>query len=560
MGAHVIKPATHKLIAFALITLGLGLGLGSTPLSLGAAQAAPAVQPASVPQIVAMRRLTEAQYRNSIADIFGPDIKVAGRFEPIVRPVHELIASGARETAISPAGLEQFDAIARGVAADVFGETHRLQFMPCKIEYTAAASHPCAEAVLAPIGRYLFRRPLTADERRFYARTATKAAIAAGSFEKGLELALGAMLISPQFLYVIETAEPDPDHPGALRLDNYSRAARLSFMLWNSTPNASLLNAAEQGRLTDPVVLSATAERMVQSPRFEQGVRAFFADMLLFEKFDELAKDPVIYPYFNQDVLQALPEQTLLMITGHLLDRNGSYQELFTTPETVMTRSLGALYQVPVRRSSGWEPFSFAAKDDRAGLVGQAGFLALYSHSGRSSPTLRGRAIREVLMCQPVPNPPGNVNFTAVQDVTNIATPTARIRLNAHNTDPVCAGCHKITDPAGLALEKFDGIGAVRARENGAEIDVSGTMDGQAFFGAGGLGKVLAESPDTAQCLTSRALEYSAGRPPEDETELGAVQQRFAASGYTIRALFGRIAGSPDTYRVKPVTTPIAAH
>ena len=115
-----------------------------------------------------------------------------------------------------------------------------------------------------------------------------------------------------------------------------------------------------------------------------------------------------------------------------------------------------------MRRSSGWEPYSFSDKDDRAGLVGQAGFLALYSHSGRSSPTLRGRAIREVLMCQPVPNPPGNVNFTAVQDVTNKAMPTARIRLNAHNTDPVCAGLSQDYRPGGT------GVGKVRRDRRGA--------------------------------------------------------------------------------------------
>ena len=141
----------------------------------------------------------------------------------------------------------------------------------------------------------------------------------------------------------MESAEADPDHPGEWRLDNYARAARLSFVLWNSTSNETLLRAAEQGRLTDPAALSAIADKMVQSPRFEQGVRAFFTDMLLFEKFDELAKDPVIYPFFNQDVLAALPEQTLRTITRHLLDDNGSYQALFTTPKTEMTRALGAL-------------------------------------------------------------------------------------------------------------------------------------------------------------------------------------------------------------------------
>jgi Protein of unknown function (DUF1588)/Protein of unknown function (DUF1592)/Protein of unknown function (DUF1595)/Protein of unknown function (DUF1585)/Protein of unknown function (DUF1587) len=524
------------------------------------APAAPAPQPAlaSVPsfaparQVTAMRRLTEAQYRNAIADIFGPDIVVAGRFEPIVRPVHELIAHGARDSSLSPAGFEQFDAMARGIAGQVFGEANRTRFVPCA---PAAADKPdsaCAGKALAPLGRYLFRRPLTAVEQALYLRIANEAAPATGSFHKGLELALAAMLVSPNFLYVIETAEPDPAKPGAMRLDGWSRASRLSFMLWNTTPGEAMLRAVERGALTEPAQLSAIAARMVQSPRFEGGVRAFFADMLLFEKFDEIAKDPLIYPYFNQDVAKAMPEQMLRMVVDHLVVRGGDYRGLFTTPRTFINRPLAALYRVPMTRSAGWAPFEFDAGDDRAGLLGQAGFLALYSHSGRSSPTLRGRAIRELLMCQPVPNPPGNVNFTAVQDTANKAMPTARVRLDAHVSDPVCAGCHKITDPVGLSLERFDGIGAFRATENDAPIDVAAVMDGSPFSGATGLGKALASGPDASLCVSSRALEYAMAANPEQVSPLvEAVEKDFAAGGYQIRKLFLRVATMPEAWAVE---------
>lgn len=535
----------------ALPLLGLAWSMDSAPVN-AEANAPQAALPAAEDglRIVAMRRITEAQYRNAIADIFGPDIKVAGRFEPIVRPAHELIASGASNAAISPSGFEQFDAIARVISAQVFDEAHRGQFVPCAPTDAKGADPACAQQVLAPLGRYLFRRPLSAGEEAFFVKMAGDAAVPTGSFHKGLELALSAMLVSPRFLYVIETAEPDPAKPGELRLDNWSRASRLSFMLWNTTPNEALLKAAEQGKLTDQAQLSAVSQSMVDSPRFEQGVRAFFADMLLFEKFDELAKDPVIYPYFNQDVAQVMPEQMLRTISDHLLARNGDYRDLFTTQRTFMTRSLGALYKVPVTASKGWVPFEFAPSDDRAGLLGQAGFLAIYSHSGRSSPTLRGRAIREVLMCQPVPNPPGNVNFTAVQDTTNKAMPTARIRLTAHNTDPVCSGCHKITDPIGLTLERFDGIGRIRTLENDAPIDDSGSMDGTDFHGASGLGKALAGSPDTTSCVTSRVVEYATGRPAEEASLVEDLEKNFAAKGYGIRALFQRVASMPEAYRV----------
>jgi len=540
--------------------LALGL-MAASAIAIGAFalqphQAARADAPASAAaqptgySIVGMRRLTEAQYRNSIADIFGPDIRVAGRFEPIVRPVHEMIASGARDASISPSGLEQFDAMARIIAGQVFDEKHRAQFVPCAPKDAKQADGDCATRTLAPLGRYLFRRPLTPSEQAFYARLASDAAGRTGSFYKGLELSLAAMLVSPNYLYIIETAEPDPASPGALRLDNFSRASRLSFMLWNSTPNEALLQAASAGKLTDQAELSAIAGRMVQSQRFEQGVRAFFADMLLFEKFDELAKDPIIYPYFNQEVAQALPEQLLRTITGHLLTDNGDYRQLFTTNRTFLTRALGGLYQVQVHKSQGWERYEFAAGDDRAGILGQAGFLAIYSHAGRSSPTLRGRAIRELLMCQPVPNPPGNVNFTAVQDVHNKATPTARDRLSAHATDPACSGCHRITDPAGLSLERFDGIGAFRSTENDTPIDPAGSMDGISFSGAAGLGKTLAESPATTQCVASRAFEYATGKPSNDEDLVTGLDKQFAANGYAIRALFQRVASMPEAYRV----------
>mgnify|MGYP001183649404 CR=1 FL=1 len=547
------------------LALGLsGLALAGTvwtnlPADKAVAQESATVRAEPDFRIVGMRRLTETQYRNAIADVFGPDIRVAGRFEPIVRPVHELIASGARGSSLSPAGLERFDARARLVATQVFAPAHRAQFVPGAPASETAADDACARRTLDPLGRLLFRRPLTGSESAFYASLAAKATGATGSFGKGLELALGAMLVSPNFLYVIERAEPDPAAPGKLRLDAWSRASRLSFMLWNTTPGAALLDAAGKGTLNDPQHFRAIASRMVESPRFEGGVRAFFTDMLLFEKFDEMAKDPVVYPYFNQDVAQALPEQMLRTITDHLLTREGDYRGLFTTRRTWINRPLGAVYQVPVGNSRDWVPIEFAADSDRAGLLGQAGFLALYSHSGRSSPTLRGKAIRELLMCQPVPNPPGNVNFTAVQDTANKAMPTARVRLDAHSTDPVCAGCHKITDPIGLSLERFDGIGAFRASENDAPIDNAGGMDGATFTGGDGLGKTLAESADTTMCVASRALEYATGRPAENADTVEALLGRFESGGYRIRQLFLDVATMPEAYAVPAYAAPAPA-
>lgn len=546
-----MKLRTFCAIAAATLPLlSAGCARDESQQTAALVEAVPA-PPEALGEIVGLRRLTEAQYRNAIADIFGPDITVAGRFEPIVRPTHHLIATGAGNSALSPAGLEQFDAIARSISAQVFGERHRAAFLKCAPKAENLPDAACAAKVLMPLGRYLYRRPMTAAELAGYVGMANVAAEKSGSFYSGLELALGAMLVSPNFLYVVESAEPDPEHPGQKRLDAYSRASRLSFLLWNTTPSESLLAAAQSGALLDQAQLSAIAEKMVASPRLEQGVRAFFGDMLLFEKFDEIAKDPLVYPRFNQEVARALPEQMLRTIVDQLVTRRGDYRELFTTRRTFVNRALGPLYNVPVQSRTGWEPIEFAESDGRAGLLSQAGFLALYAHSGRSSPTLRGRAIRELLLCQPVPDPPGNVNFTAVQDTNNAILKTARQRLTAHATDPSCSGCHRITDPIGLPLEKFDGIGGFRAKENGAEIDTSGSFEGTAFIGAGGLGKALATNPSTTECLAGRAMEYATGRSMDEEGELVAeLEKAFAGKGYRFPDLMLMVATLPTAYRI----------
>lgn len=541
------RPVCHAFSLCAILLTGI------TPQTF--AQAPQAEAPLN--PIVAMRRLTEAQYRNSIADIFGGDIQVAGRFEPIVRPQHQLIATGAASTTLSPAGLEQFDAMARNIAAQVFDEAHHATFIPCTPTDAAKPDAACARATLAPIGRYLFRRPLTAAESSRYVHIAEGATLKSGSFNKGLELSLAAMLVAPDFLYVIESADTK-----AGTLDAPSKAARLSFLLWNTTPNETLLQAAVRGDLEDQAKFEAIARKMVTSPRFEQGVRAFFADMLLFEKFDELAKDPIVFPRFNPDVAKALPEQILRTLTAELVARQGDYRDIFTTRRTFMTRALGAVYQVPVRDSKGWEAYDFPPESDRAGVQSLAGFLALYSHSGRSSPTLRGRAVRELLLAQPVPNPPGNVNFTAVQDIHNKARPTARDRLAVHASDPVCASCHKITDPIGLSLEHFDGIGAFRLTENGAPINTAATIEGMAINGGAGLGKALASNEAATEAVALRAYEYATARPTDDAGAAGdAVVKDFTARQYRIAALFYKVATMPEAYRAPatPNDTPKTA-
>ena len=536
-------PRRHFRTVATLVAAGFAaalLGCSTSPEPAGPGLALSTEAPG---RIVGMRRLTEAQYRNVIADVFGQDIKVGGRFDPLIRPDHELIANGAAGATISPAGFEQFDIMGRTIAAQVLDEQHRATFLSCKPADPAKADPDCARTFLRKVGPYVFRRPLTSAELEFYVSLAGRGAGLTNEFRQGLELSLASMLVSPEFLYRVESVGSD-----GLRLDAYSKASRLSFLVWNSGPDQMLMEAAAHGQLSNQKGLQAQLTRMLASPKAELGARAFFTDFLQLDRVADVTKDTVVYKRFTQGVADDLKEQMLLTVVDHLIAQDKPYPELFTTRKTFLNRRLGVLYQAPVAASTGWEPYEIPVADDRVGLLGQGAFLALFSHEGRSSPTLRGRAIREVLMCQPVPNPPANVDFSGFNDTSNAVRKTARQRLEVHRTNPTCAGCHRITDPLGLPLERFDGVGAARDSENGATIDVTGTFEGKAFDGAAALGYLLSQSPATSQCLTTRAAEYATGVTTAKLPKgwVSALTKDFKAGGYRYRLLIERIALSPE--------------
>ncbi len=539
----------------------------------------------------AMRRLTESQYRQSIADVFGDDIVVGGRFDPVNR-VDGLLAVGASRSAINASAFERYDALAQSIAAQVVDPAHRDVLIPCRpgklqaaetrmtatrvddsasvaasgvadssttststtgtnVIHTAAAA--CARAFFQSTGRLLYRRALTRGELDAFTTYATRAAATLDDFHAGLAASLAALLVRPEFLFVTDTIEPDPARAGASRLTGHAMAARLSFFLWNTTPDALLLAAAEQGELTTEEGIARQVDRLLDSPRLAEGVRAFFTDMLALEAFETLQKDSVIYPAFSLAATGQAREQLLRTVLEQLIDRRGDYRELFTSRRTVMSADLGPVYRVQVGQPRGWEPFEFPSDDARIGIQSFAGFVALYSHPGRSSATLRGKAIREILMCQKVPDPPANVDFTLVSDNHDPRYRTARQRLAAHATDSTCAGCHRVMDPLGLALENFDGAGQYRATENDAPIDTSGMLDGHEFRDPEGLGAALAASPAITSCLVTRAFAYSVGRTPgvAQRPVLQYLEAKFAADGYRVPELFRTIALSKSFAAVR---------
>lgn len=503
-------------------------------------------EPPVEPGPIAMRRITADQYRQTIADVFDPAIEVTGRFEPDARR-SGLLAVGTAWVGITPAGFEQYDAMARRIAEQVLAPEQRRRFVPCLPADPAQPDARCASAFVRQYGRRLFRRPLAEDEIALRVVLAESATKQVGDFHAGLRVVLASLLVSPEFLFRVERATPSPGEAGApkrLHLDDYSLATRLSHFFWNTTPDPELLEAAEAGRLANDEGLAREVDRLLASPRLEAGVRAHFADVLGFDALEDVSKDTVVYPRFSRKVLEDAREQTLRVVADHLVARRADYRELFTTRRSFMTRTLGLVYGVPVRTRQGFEATEFAVDSPRAGIQSHVAVLALHAHPGRSSATLRGIFVREALLCQEVPAAPANVDFTVVQDVANPDLQTARERLEAHRTEAACANCHRLVDPVGLALEPYDGSGMFRETENGVAIDAAGELDGSAFVGPVGLGEVLRESEAAAACAVLGLFRSALGREPElgEKAFLRGLEARFEAVDYRFPELMRELA------------------
>ncbi len=506
--------------------------------SLGAeTNAEPAGEAVVAPAAPTVRLISQSQYLNTVSQIFGPDVALEMRLAPVNR-TDGLVAVGASTARATPGALAPLDRAARAVAGQVVDKRHRATLIPCKPADASRRDDKCAQMFLGQAGRLLYRRDLRPNELAAVVDVAGRNVGTGGDFYAGLGYALSGMLMAPQFLFITETIEPDL--AGGWRLDGYSKASRLSFLLWDAAPDDALLTAARKGELDTPAGLRREMDRMLASPLYKNGVRAFFNDFLVLEQLASVSKDQTIYPDFSLTAANAAREQVLQIAVDHFVNRRGDYRDLFTTRRTFLNPDLGVLYKLPVGSGrEGWVPYDLPADDTRAGILTQVGFLAAYDHAGRSSPTRRGRAIREVLLCQKVPDPPPTVDFSNFEN-PHSPLKTARERLIRHQENPVCAGCHRLTDPIGMTLENFDGAGQFRTLENGAKIDVSGSLDGVAFQDAVGLGRAMRDNSALKSCIVNRLYAYSVGRKVTiaEQPRLSRYEAALDKQGYRLDDMF----------------------
>ena len=503
----------------------------------------PATVTFSPPEPV-LRRLTQAQYVNAIHDLLGDDLLVSRPMEPDV-PLDGSISVGAASTSISPRGVEQYEALAYDLAEQLLRTgARRARAVSCAP--TATVDAVCAETFVRTTGRRLWRRPLTDAEAAALVTLAGNAATTLNDFHRGLEYALSAMLQSPLFLFRVEIAEPVTGAEVA-RFSPYSLAARLAFFLWNGPADDDLLAAAADGRLSTDEGLRAEVTRMVASPKLNRGLRAFVTEWLGLQRLDSVTKDPMVYTSFSSDVPAAAREETLSLAEHLAITRDADFREIITTREIFVNRRLASIYNVRApsqTRPDGFGLTTLPEDSPRRGLLGHVSMLALAAHPVSTSPTLRGKFIRESLLCNEVPMPPVNVNTALPEPATGLRT--MRERLLRHQADPTCRSCHALLDPIGLALENFDGIGSYRADDHGAAIDASGNLDGVAYRDARGLTQTIHDSTAFPRCMTTRLYRFAYGRHESDgeEAEVSRLAQDFAYGGYRLRRLMSSIATS----------------
>lgn len=491
------------------------------------------------PGPASMRRLTAAQYAAVVADLFGDEVVPPARLEPDSRAGGSL-ALGATVTAVSERGAELYDEAAFALARQALAPERRARFVGCAPVGTR--DDGCAGEALAKLGRRAWRRPLVEAERARLVALAGRAGETVGDFFAGLEFGFAAVLASPHFVYRIEVGEG--------QLDAFARASRLSFFFWNVGPDEALLDAAAAGRLDSDEGWRAEVERLAADPRVRAGVRAFFADLFELDRLGALSKAPELFPHFDETLGPSAREETLRGIERLVVDERGDYREVMTSRRAVVDHKLASVYSVRAPMREGFAEVMLPADGSRVGLLGQVSVLALQSHPVSTSATLRGKFVRKTLLCQTIPDPPAGVD-TSIPEPSGTA-PTLRDRIEEHLAAPECAGCHRVTDGIGLALEHFDGIGRFRASDNGHAIDATGDLDGVAFDGPVELAAAVAAHPRFAPCVVERLYRYGLGREPGsgDEAMVEALAARFVADGHDVLGAMIELATSPAFVRV----------
>ncbi len=492
-----------------------------------------------------LRRLTQSQYRSTIRDLLGLEAEMVEGFtaDEKVGPF--------KSNAVAPVVDLQVELYM--AAAEILAEEYAAELpahLPC--DPVAVGDDACAEQWLRELLPRAYRQPVSeADVERLLGVYA--AAAAADGFEMGVQVALQTVLQSPLFLYHVERGEPSAS-AGPRRLTDYELAARLSYFLWNSMPDALLTQAAAAGELSTDLGLRAQVDRMLIDPKADAAIADFHLQWLGLDELEGLEKSPAAYPEFDASLAVAMKDDTASFVRWVFNEGDGRLPTLLTGAFTLSTDpALLAVYGVerPADHVAG-TPLPLPA-DERAGLLTQPAMMARHAHADQSSPVHRGQIVRESLLCQPLPPPPPEVDNVPPDPEPGATT---RERFEQHTQDPSCAGCHKLIDGIGFGFEHYDGTGAFRTLDEGLAVDASGELvatdvDGT-YDGAIELSERLAGSAVVRECVARQWFRYSLGRmdAAADGCATQQLTERFEGSDDQLRSLIHEVVQS-DAFRYR---------
>jgi len=396
----------------------------------------------------------------------------------------------------------------------------------------------CARQILSQLLRRAYRRPATPEDlqllMRFYDEGRTN-----GSFESGIESAVRMILVSPSFLTRVERDPAGAAVGSNYRITDLELASRLSFFLWSSIPDDTLLDLAIAGKLSDRSVLEQQVKRMLADNRSDALVKNLTGQWLYMRNLAAVLPDEELFPNFDDNLRRAMQTETE-MFFGSIVKEDRSVIDLLDANYTFLNERLARHYGIPGVAGSHFRRVSLEGTP-RAGLLGQASILTVTSNAVRTSPVLRGKWILENLLGTPPPEPPPSV--PALKENTDGAKPlSVRERLEEHRKSPACASCHRIMDPLGFALENFDAVGAFRSvGEGGSRIDASGQLvDGTAIEGAAGLRNALVNHHDDfVRTFAGKLLTYAIGRGLEgyDAPHVRKIAREAAQADYKFSSL-----------------------
>jgi hypothetical protein len=373
----------------------------------------------------------------------------------------------------------------------------------------------CAKRILSTLARRAWRRPVKDSELQVPMRFYREARAEAG-FENGIEKALRAVLMSPRFLFRIEQDPAGIAPNTAYALSDLDLASRLSFFLWSSIPDDELLDAAIRGGLKQPAVLEKEVRRMLADTRSEALVNNFAEQWLYLRNLASASPDARMFPDFDDNLRQAFRRETEMFFES-IMREDRNVLDLIRANYTFVNERLAKHYGISNVYGSRFRRVTFDEESVRGGLLGQGSVLTVTSYATRTSPVIRGKWVLTNILGAPPPPPPGNVPpLKEAADSGKVLT--MRERMAEHRANPACAGCHKLMDPVGFALENYDAIGRWRTIEGGVPVDAAGSLpDGSNFQGVAGLRQALLSHPELfVTTTTEKLLTYALGRGVED--------------------------------------------